>query len=269
MCYHIIERKGKPMTEKGIVFNIQHFSIHDGPGIRTTVFLKGCPLRCPWCANPESQKNQPESMLTTDGRQHEVVGQEKTVDQILEEVLKDQDFYEESGGGLTLSGGEIFAQFEFAKEILAKAKEEGLHTAIETTAFTNHKRFVDLIQHVDFIYTDLKHYDKEKHRRATGVSNEIIIKNIHYAFQTDKTIVLRIPVIPNFNDSLEDAQGFATLFRELGITQVQLLPFHQFGENKYKLLEREYVLADLKAYHPEDLKDYQNVFLNHKIHCYF
>ncbi|KYP17256.1 Benzylsuccinate synthase activating enzyme [Streptococcus parauberis] len=113
------------MTESGIVFNIQHFSIHDGPGIRTTVFLKGCPLKCPWCANPESQRREPEEMLKADGQSYETVGQVKTIDQIMEEVLKDQDFYEESGGGLTLSGGEIFAQFEFAKAILKAAKKAG------------------------------------------------------------------------------------------------------------------------------------------------
>lgn len=269
MCYHVLERKGNPMTEKGIVFNIQHFSIHDGPGIRTTVFLKGCPLRCPWCANPESQKNQPESILTADGRRHEVVGQEKTVDQVLEEVLKDQDFYEESGGGMTLSGGELFAQFDFAKAILKAAKEAGLHTAIETTAYTKHDQFMDLIQYVDFIYTDLKHYDQIKHRKVTGVANQVIIKNIHAAFQAGKEIVLRIPVIPDFNDSQEDAQAFAQLFNELDINQVQLLPFHQFGENKYKLLGRDYSMTDVPAYHPEDLKDYQQVFLDHNIHCYF
>ncbi|MGT2844710.1 glycyl-radical enzyme activating protein [Streptococcus hongkongensis] len=257
------------MAKEGIVFNIQHFSIHDGPGIRTTVFLKGCPLLCPWCANPESQKREPENMLKADGQSYETVGQVKTIDQIMEEVLKDRDFYEESGGGLTLSGGEIFAQFAFAKEILAKAKEEGLHTAIETTAYTNHSRFVELIQYVDFIYTDLKHYDNSRHREVTGVANDVIIKNIHYAFKSGKTIVLRIPIIPHFNDSLEDAEAFSKLFNDLDINQVQLLPFHQFGENKYKLLGRDYTMSDVAAYHPEDLEEYQQVFLNHNIHCYF
>lgn len=111
------------MAQTGIVFNIQHFSIHDGPGIRTTVFLKGCPLRCPWCANPESQKKKPEQMLTADGKSFETVGQVKTVDEVMDEVLKDIDFYEESGGGITLSGGEIFAQFDFALAILKAAKK--------------------------------------------------------------------------------------------------------------------------------------------------
>ncbi|VTS12375.1 glycyl-radical enzyme activating protein [Streptococcus pseudoporcinus] len=257
------------MTESGIVFNIQHFSIHDGPGIRTTVFLKGCPLRCPWCANPESQKKQPEQMLKADGQTYETVGEVKTVDMVIEEVLKDVDFYEESGGGLTLSGGEIFAQYEFAKAILKAAKEKGLHTAIETTAYAKHDQFVDLIQYVDFIYTDLKHYNQLRHRKMTGVANELIIKNIHYAFAIGKEIVLRIPVIPNFNDSLEDAQAFSELFNQLQINEVQLLPFHQFGENKYKLLGRDYQMAEVPAYHPEDLEDYRQVFLQHQIHCYF
>ncbi|MGT2933479.1 glycyl-radical enzyme activating protein [Streptococcus catagoni] len=257
------------MSQRGIVFNIQHFSIHDGPGIRTTVFLKGCPLRCPWCANPESQKKSPETMLKADGKGCQTVGEEKTVDQIIEEVLKDSDFYQESGGGLTLSGGELFAQFEFAKAILQAAKKEGLHTAIETTAYTKHEQFVDLIQYVDFIYTDLKHYDQIRHRKVTGVSNNLIIKNIHYAFEAGKEIVLRIPIIPDFNDSLEDAQAFSELFQELDIKKVQLLPFHQFGENKYKLLGRDYQMAGVKAYHPEDLEVYRQVFVQHQIDCYF
>ncbi|MGT2687150.1 glycyl-radical enzyme activating protein [Streptococcus porcinus] len=257
------------MTESGIVFNIQHFSIHDGPGIRTTVFLKGCPLRCPWCANPESQKKQPEQMLKADGQTYETVGELKTVDMVIEDVLKDLDFYEESGGGLTLSGGEIFAQYDFAKAILKAAKEKGLHTAIETTAYAKHEQFIDLIQYVDFIYTDLKHYNQVRHRKMTGVTNDLIIKNIHYAFAMGKEIVLRIPVIPNFNDSLEDAKAFSELFNQLEISEVQLLPFHQFGENKYKLLGRDYQMADVPAYHPEDLEDYRQVFLQHQIHCYF
>ncbi|VTS16197.1 pyruvate formate-lyase activating enzyme [Streptococcus porcinus] len=257
------------MTESGIVFNIQHFSIHDGPGIRTTVFLKGCPLRCPWCANPESQKKQPEQMLKSDGQTYETVGEVKTVDMVIEDVLKDLDFYEESGGGLTLSGGEIFAQYDFAKAILKAAKEKGLHTAIETTAYAKHEQFIDLIQYVDFIYTDLKHYNQVRHRKMTGVTNDLIIKNIHYAFAMGKEIVLRIPIIPNFNDSLEDAKAFSELFNQLEISEVQLLPFHQFGENKYKLLGRDYQMTDVPAYHPEDLEDYRQVFLQHQIHCYF
>lgn len=255
--------------DKGIVFNIQHFSIHDGPGIRTTVFLKGCPLRCPWCANPESQRSKPEWMTNASSKLPELIGEEKTVDAILEEVMKDWDFYQESGGGLTLSGGEIFAQFEFAKTILQKAKEKGLHTAIETTAYAKHENFVELIQYVDFIYTDLKHYNNLKHQSKTGVKNDLIIKNIHYAFNAGKEIVLRIPVIPDFNNRLEDAEEFAQLFEKLNIDKVQLLPFHQFGENKYKLLNRAYQMEDIPALHPEDLQDYQNVFLQHQIDCYF
>lgn len=256
-------------NEKGIVFNIQHFSIHDGPGIRTTVFLKGCPLRCPWCANPESQKMVPETMRDAITNESVIVGEEKSVDDIIEEVLKDIDFYEESGGGIMLSGGEIFAQFEFAKAILKRAKSLGIHTAIETTAYTRHEQFIDLIQYVDFIYTDLKHYNSLKHQEKTMVKNASIIKNIHYAFANGKTIVLRIPVIPNFNDSLEDAEEFACLFDRLDIRQVQLLPFHQFGQNKYQLLNRQYEMEEIAALHPEDLLDYQAIFSKYNIHCYF
>ncbi len=256
-------------TQSGIIFNIQHFSIHDGPGIRTTVFLKGCPLRCPWCANPESQKKAPEPMLNQLNGATETIGETRTVEEIMEEVLKDRDFYEESGGGMTLSGGEIFAQFDFALAILKEAKRHNLHTAIETTAFAKHEDFAKLIEYVDFIYTDLKHYNQLQHRKVTGVNNNVIIQNIHYAFSQQKTIVLRIPVIPHFNDRLKDAKAFSELFNKLSIDTVQLLPFHQFGENKYALLDRNYTMSEVQAYHPEDLVDYQEVFLQHNINCYF
>lgn len=254
---------------KGFIFNIQHFSIHDGPGIRTTVFLKGCPLKCPWCSNPESQNKLPEPMLDTISKKTTTVGSQKTVDEVIKEVLKDIDFYQESNGGLTLSGGEIFTQFDFAKAILIKAKEHNIHTAIETTGFTSQKNFINLIKYVDFIYLDLKHYDDYKHKKITGVSNQKIIENIKYAVNNHPKTVLRIPVIPNFNDTLDDAYKFANLLIDINAKEVQLLPFHQFGENKYNLLNRIYEMTTFKNLHPEDLKDYQQVFINMGINCYF
>ena len=128
-------------TTRGIIFNIQHFSIHDGPGIRTTVFLKGCPLRCPWCSNPESQRMNPEPMLDAVTKAPGTTGQEKTVDEIIDEVMKDIDFYEESGGGVTISGGEGMVQPDFVKALLAKLKEHKIHTAIETTGYIKKEIF--------------------------------------------------------------------------------------------------------------------------------
>lgn len=126
-----------------------------------------------------------------------------------------------------------------------------------------------MIQYVNFIYTDLKHYNTIRHRKVTGVNNNLIIQNIHYAFTHKKTIVLRIPVIPDFNNSLDDAEHFAKLFNDIQVDKVQLLPFHQFGENKYKFLNRKYEMSGYIALHPEDLYDYQSVFLEHGIDCYF
>lgn len=239
------------------------------PAFVKLYFSRGVPYAVLGVPTPNHKKKLPEEMLSADGLKTEIVGQEKTVEEVITEVLKDLDFYEESGGGMTLSGGEIFAQFDFALALLKAAKAEGLHTAIETTAFAKHEQFAELISYVDFIYTDLKHYNRLKHTKVTGVRNDLIIKNIHYAFEMGKEIVLRIPVIPDFNDSLEDAKAFSELFNQLNINQVQLLPFHQFGENKYRLLGRSYEMADVLAYHPEDLMDYQQIFLNHHIHCYF
>lgn len=256
------------MQEKGFVFNIQHFSIHDGPGIRTTVFLKGCPLRCPWCSNPESQKFKPEPMLDPITKKPSCVGTLKTVDEIITEVKKDTVFYEESGGGLTISGGEPLAQFSFAKAILKRAKQEGIHTAIETTAYVAHEKFADVTQYTDFIYTDLKHYDPKLHRKITMVDNAVIIQNISYAFTHNKNIVLRIPIIPDFNNSLNDAKQFARIFKTMHVNKVQLLPFHQFGENKYALLNRVYQMKNYKQLHPEDLYDYRDVICSYGIECY-
>lgn len=292
------------MSNNGLIFNIQHFSIHDGPGIRTTVFLKGCPLKCPWCSNPESQsnkiqitwdsdkcvrckkcistctenaieykddkilidekkcsislncvKNCPESALAYEGEY-------KTVDEIIENVLKDRDFYEESGGGLTLSGGEVLQQPRFAIEILKKAKENNLNTAVETTCFTNKEIFKEFIQYVDLLLCDIKHYDNVKHEEIIGVPLNRIHENIKYAVSIGKDIIGRIPVIPKFNYSLEDADKLSDLILELGIKKVELLPYHNFGENKYRLLNREYQLKDVEVLHKDDddFIEYSNIF---------
>ena len=207
-------------------------------------------------------------MLDPETKKPSCVGEEKSVDEIIEDVVKDIDFYEESGGGLTLSGGEPLAQFGFARAILKRAKQEHIHTALETTAYVDHQKFVEILNYVDFIYTDLKHYDPQKHRSITAVDNELIIKNISYAFTHNIHIVLRIPVIPDFNNSLEDAAQFGQLFKKMHVNKVQLLPFHQFGENKYKLLKRVYQMGKYKPLHPEDLYDYRDVLCKQGIDCY-
>lgn len=295
----------------GMIFNIQKFSVNDGPGIRTVVFFKGCPLHCRWCANPESQlprvqvlwdrasclhcgqcaaacparaiSGTPDQVKVDHsrcigcgncvsqcpGRALSMEGELKTVAEVLEVVLQDRVFYEESGGGLTLSGGEFLAQPVFALELLLAAKEEGLHTCCETTGFADPEVFRRVIEPLDTLLFDMKHWDAARHKEGTGVSNERILSNMAYAVSRGKELLPRIPVIPGYNDSLEDAAQFAQLLGRMGIHRCQLLPFHQFGENKYHRLSQPYAYQDVPSLHPEDLEEYRKVFLNHQVEAFF
>lgn len=243
-------------TKKGMIFNIQKFSVNDGPGIRTVVFFKGCPLHCAWCANPESQYSEmqvlwnmekcvrchhcveicPKKAITffsneikinpyicngcqkcieeCPARALQAEGEEKTVQGVLDVVLQDKVFYEESGGGITLSGGEMLYQPDFALQLLLAAKEEGLHTCCETTGFLKTELFAKIIEQVDYILFDMKHWNSKKHKEGTGIYNELILSNMTYAVKVGKKVLPRIPVIPGFNDSLEDAIQFCRNFKE-------------------------------------------------------
>lgn len=298
-------------TEEGIVFNIQKFSINDGPGIRTTVFLKGCPLRCRWCANPESQSPRiqvlwdsrqcchchhclaicPEQALSLCGGRIRLAmdkcsgcqkcvaecpakaltaeGQKKSVEEILQICLQDRDFYEESQGGVTLSGGEVLSSPDFAVALLQALQAAGIHTALETSGCAPAALFERVARCADLLLFDMKHWDPQKHIDGTGVSNELPLWNMKAAFSRGWDILPRIPVIPGYNDQLIDAAGFSQRLKEVGAPRVQLLPFHQFGQNKYHLLGREYAYENVPALHKEDLLDYQKVFWQQGIEASF
>lgn len=272
--------------KKGTIFNIQKMSIHDGPGIRTTVFFKGCPLNCLWCSNPESQKVEKEvacfqSRCVTCGycaevcpkglieaqppfeitnreecdlceicvkecctNAKKVVGEDYTVDELLKEIMKDKSFYDSSGGGVTFSGGEPLMQSAFLKEILAACRENGVHTAIETTGMTDTDSLIETAALLDLIFYDVKHMDDETHRDITGVSNERIIANLAALAKAHDNIVVRIPVIPGINDSTENLRKTADYAASLNIPSIELLPYHNLGEVKYGQLGREYALVD-------------------------
>jgi pyruvate formate lyase activating enzyme len=297
--------------EKGIIFNIQKFSIHDGPGIRTTVFFKGCPLRCQWCANPESQVLSKQVLtheedcihcltcLTTCPKHaishasgsivinHQLCdhcgecikacpkhaltmeGEEKSVSEIVDLCMQDIAFYEESNGGVTFSGGEAMMQYDFMMSLLTALKEKRVHVAIETTGLIDHERFIKAAPLFDLLLFDVKQVDEKKHLKGTGVSNDIIKKNFCYAIAQGLNVLPRIPVIPHFNDTLEDAKELADFLIEAHAKRVQLLPFHQLGEKKYKLLGKPYALAHEKPYHQEDLEAYKQIFLAHGLDCFF
>ncbi len=300
------------MEQKGIIFNIQKFSIHDGPGVRTNVFLKGCPLRCKWCSNPESQRYEPQVLYhsstcvhckkcvascpeqavfsTEDGKIHidfakctgcltcvrgcpkralTCEGEEKTVDEVYEACIQDMDFYEESGGGVTISGGEGMMQPDFVEALLSHLKENRIHTAIETTGCVQPVVFQRLAPKFDLLLFDVKHWDSEAHKAGTGTGNELIIQNLRWGHKRGLNILPRVPVIPGFNEKTEDAFGIAGLLSHIGLTRVQLLPFHQMGERKYEFLNRPYELTGVNALHPEDLTQYRQIFLDQGIDCFF
>jgi len=245
------------------IVNIQKFSIHDGPGIRTTVFFKGCPLHCLWCSNPESQKSgvQPD-------REPALAGKMYSLDEVVRICLSDKVFYDESDGGVTLSGGESLLQYEFSIELLKRLKTEGVHTALETSGFAPFEIFSNVINHVDYILFDLKHYEKNKHFEGTGVGIDLIHQNLKQTVETGIELLIRIPVIPFYNDSLEDAKFFAKLIKQFGLNEAQLLLFHQFGQRKYELLGMPYEYGKYKTLFPEDVEEYRQVIESCGVRCF-
>jgi pyruvate formate lyase activating enzyme len=278
---------------QGRIFEIQRFSVHDGPGIRTTVFLKGCPLRCPWCHNPESQDPDPEIAYLPDkcigcgyclrtcptgahglvddedgARRHsfdrsrcircglcaaecwagalEVVGRTITVEEALEEILADQSFYYESGGGVTLSGGEPLSQPEFTEALLWEAKKAGIHTAVETCLFASEATVERMRQLTDLFLVDLKETDEKRHQRYTGVPLEPILRNLRALAASGAAIRLRLPLIPGFNDRDGHFGRVAVMVNELNDHRpgqldpiaVEVMPYHAMGTDKHRRFGR-------------------------------
>lgn len=280
-------------NEKILIFNIQKFSLHDGPGIRTSIFLKGCPLRCKWCSNPESQNPYVNIFLKDENRtkidvkkddlnfdqdgyiieddiffdllkangiednsvKYDQVGRPMDLDKLVEIAMEDKVFYDSSKGGVTISGGEPLMQATLLVELVKKLKAQGLHTAIETTLFTNPENVSKLYPYLDLFIADCKNWNEEVHQIKTGVLNRIILENLREVVKNAKDYLIRIPVIPDFNYSKEDAYEFAKLFNDMGIEKVQLLPFHQFGKGKYENYGIKYDYNDKKALVDDDLTD--------------
>ena len=239
--------------------------MNDGPGIRTTVFLKGCPFSCVWCHNPESQRFEPEILFYKDkctgcGRcrgitaadrdfvcfngAKEICGKTVTADEVTAEVLNDKPFYENSGGGVTLSGGEPLAQYDFSLELLKKAKENGIHTAVETCGYAEKSKILEIAKYVDLFLFDCKETDQELHKKYTGVDNKIILDNLKALSDAGSKIILRCPIIPGFNDRAEHFKGISeTADKFSEIEHIEIEPFHPLGESKYSALGRE--VADI------------------------
>lgn len=293
--------------EEGIVFNIQRYTIHDGPGIRTEVFLKGCPLHCKWCSNPESIKTEievgvfsnrcigvdkcgycltacPQSQTgifiiednnisgidrlkcTSCGKCAEACpanalknwGKKMTVPEVMQVLLADQAFYEKSGGGVTLSGGDMLMQWEFALEVLKSCKTHSLHTCIESALHYKTDVLDQVYPYVDLVITDMKHMDSAQHKKFTGVGNELILKNIKRTVELEMPLVIRIPVVPEHNNSEENIRASAEFIaKELGnrVKQVQLLPYRQLGTEKYTSLGLDYPMADMNPVERSEWED--------------
>lgn len=233
------------MEQTGRIFDIQKFSTHDGPGIRTIVFLKGCVLRCRWCCNPESQSHAIETMLQN-GRE-KIIGRDVTVREVMEKVAQDMPYYRRSGGGLTLSGGECLFQPDFSVALLQAAKEEyGLSSAVESTACAPYETVSRLLPYLDWYLMDIKHTNPQKHKEFTGRDNALILENARRLARDAKHLVIRVPVIPTFNDRPEEVLSIARFAASLpGVTQLHLLPYHRLGYDKYVGLGREYGMGDV------------------------
>ena len=241
----------------GRIFDVQRYSIHDGPGIRTILFLKGCILRCRWCCNPESQEFAIQKMIVQG--EEKIIGRDVTVEEMLQVVEKDRAYYYRSGGGMTLSGGECLCQPEFARDLLHGAKERGIHTAIESMAGMPWENIQMVLPYLDLYLMDIKHTNPEKHKAFTGRSNERMLENARKTALSGMTrLVIRVPVIPGFNDTVEEIQGIARFAATLpGVDKIHLLPYHRLGQDKYTGLGREYLLDGVlppSAEHMETLK---------------
>lgn len=233
------------MNTRGRIFDIQKFSIHDGPGVRTIVFLKGCVLRCRWCCNPESQEYEIEQMQTAE--KTKTVGRDVTVKEVMDEVMKDRVYYKLSNGGITLSGGESLCQPEFALGLLRAAKDYGINTAIESTACAPMETVRTLLPYLDTYLMDIKHTDPEKHKAFTGRDNKQILENARMLAREANNLIIRVPVIPTFNDTKEEIGGIAKYVSEImPHGEIHLLPYHRLGMDKYKGLGREYTLSHIE-----------------------
>ncbi len=230
---------------QGRIADIQRFSIHDGPGIRTIVFLKGCHFRCRWCCNPEMQSYDIQTM-TVNGVP-KTVGRDVTVDEVLREVVKDRDFFWRSGGGMTLSGGECLSQPAFTAALLQAAKDEGLDTAIESTGFADYDSVIArVLPHLDHFLMDIKHMDSDKHKAFIGHPNDVVLANAKRIAQNAKRLVIRVPTVPGFNDTPAEIEAIARFAAGLPhVEELHLLPYHRLGQDKYSWLGREYTLPDI------------------------
>ncbi len=298
----------------GRVYNIQRFSIQDGPGIGTTVFLKGCPLECLWCSNPESQNPIPEiahrnslcnscgdclkvcdgkaiSLSSSDGASIIKIDREKcnncgkcidactngalkfygqymSVDEVFDEVSRDIAFYSKSGGGVTVSGGEPLSQANFVAELFHRCRKMGIHTTIDTCGYASVSALKKVLVETDLVLFDLKLMNSRQHKRFTGRYNEVVLRNARLIVAKGIKMIIRIPIVSGINDSEENLVETARFVSELdNKLHVDLLPYHRFGESKYKMLGRDYQLTNVKPPDEEQLQRAMEIFKRYGLDC--
>ncbi|KPL83153.1 MFS transporter [Thermanaerothrix daxensis] len=313
------------MEEKGLIFDIQGYSVHDGPGCRTLVFLKGCPLDCAWCSNPEGKLFKPEIMyratkctyltqgcercitacpegaiqknLSGNGDQEiaplvldrskcqhcrdldcvalcyfealKVCGRWYSVSELMRVLKRDQQYWG-GMGGVTFSGGEPLMQRRFMRAVLEACRDAYIHIAVETSAYIEPGAFLELMRFVDWAFIDIKHMDPEKHRAGTGVSNELILSNIALLARSGWSgrLIIRMPVIPGFNDDDENILKTAEFLREVGLVEMNILPFHRLGDSKWTQLGAVYPYRDYEGTPEEKMAHLQKLLLDQQIACY-
>ncbi|NYB75676.1 glycyl-radical enzyme activating protein [Sedimentibacter hydroxybenzoicus DSM 7310] len=284
------------------IFNIQKFSIHDGPGIRTTVFLKGCPLKCLWCHNPESQEYEKQilydaekcvlcgtcvkvcpknaikiegNILTTDmdkcdfcglceiyciQEARQVVGKHYSVEEVLKEVLKDRIFYEKSGGGVTVSGGEPLMFIDFVEELFKKLKEENIHTAVDTSGAVNFESLERIAEYTDLFLYDIKLMDDEIHKKYIKASNKTILDNLKKLSKIHNNINIRLPIIEGVNADTDHIERIIDFIKDLNIKKVNLLPYHDIAKHKYKKLDMDYEEENMSKPSEEKMQRFMSMF---------
>lgn len=250
----------------GRIFNIQRFSVHDGPGIRTIVFLKGCAFRCRWCCNPESQSFEIQTM-NVDGKE-KTEGRDVTVREVMDVVLRDRPYYYRSGGGLTLSGGESLLQPDFAVALLKTAKINGINTAMESTGFASFDVIERFLPYLDLYLMDIKHMNSQKHKEFIGKPNDLVLENAKKIAQKAKKLIIRVPVIPTFNDTKEEILEIASFASKLeNVREIHLLPYHRLGADKYKWLGREYLMENILPPGDEKMQELKRVAESTGLKC--
>lgn len=281
---------------KGLIFDLQKFSIHDGPGIRTLIFMKGCPLRCLWCSNPESQNSFKEIIYLKNNciqckgcliecplgainpetfeidreicnncgycvkvcpvNAKKLVGTIYNIDELIKRVEEDRIIYRNSGGGVTVGGGEPVLQYKFVAEFLKECRRLNINTAIETSGFTKWEQLEEVLNHTDYLYFDLKHLNPDTHKKLTGQTNELILQNALKANKKKTSMVIRIPIIPNYNDNKDNIRETARFVASMeNPCKIELLPYHALGAYKYVWLGKKYLLDHLTSPHENEIEE--------------